>query len=166
MLHNCAVAGNDNVLTNSAQLSDLFWAMGQFIDHDLDLTPPKKASEGTHLGTKRRGSKTNEIELPIDIPGSDFFFSNSTMEFQRSVVANDPDHLSHINLHSAFADLGQVCFPSSRLDAVLKLNSVGLTSFHLPAALKFEILKVLHRVLLYNSVLPGTSKSGFAQSSD
>lgn len=100
--------GNDNVLTNSNQLSDLFWSMGQFVDHDLDLTPTEEIAEGKKPGFRNSRVKKAEDEFPIAVPRKDFFFSNSTMEFQRARFSSNPDVKSHLNQHSGFADLGQV----------------------------------------------------------
>jgi len=100
--------GSDNVLTNSLQLTDLFWAWGQFIDHDFDLTPTIAIADEKQPGFKNSRRTGAKDDFPIEIPKEDFFFSNETMEFERSVFSSNPDQVSHINQHSAFADLGQL----------------------------------------------------------
>eukprot|EP00803_Ostreobium_quekettii_P003714 evm.model.scf_1083.1 EVM.evm.TU.scf_1083.1 scf_1083:16746-22125(+) len=101
--------GSDNVLTNSLQMTDLFWAWGQFVDHDLDLTPTiAELGKEAQPGFKNSRRTGPEDEFPIEIPREDFFFTNATMEFERAVFSSDPDQVSHINQHSAFADLGQL----------------------------------------------------------
>ena len=54
-----AVARQDVLLPNSKGLSDMFWAWGQFIDHDIDLT------EGTNTG------ETAHISVPTGDPWFD-----------------------------------------------------------------------------------------------
>lgn len=110
--------GMDNVLTSKDKITDLFWSFGQFVDHDLDLTPVVKVDNTAEQpGIDNPLGDASSKEFPIEIPTTDFFFHNATMEFDRSLEADVPG--THVNKHSAFADLAQVYgVDSSRADAL------------------------------------------------
>ncbi|GMH40791.1 hypothetical protein BSKO_08695 [Bryopsis sp. KO-2023] len=103
------VAGDDGVGSNKAGLTDLFWTMGQFIDHDLDLTPTTQLAEENQPGF--RGLGGSDDQLPISVPEQDFFFKDE-LEFERATVFEGIQQSSarrtHLNAHSAYLDLGQV----------------------------------------------------------
>jgi len=100
--------GEDDVLRNSHMLTDLFWTFGQFIDHDVGLTPVTKIANKKQPGLSKN-SRSSDEELPITVPKDDYYFKEQNeMEFERTSVFKDPKRGLHENQHSSFVDLGQV----------------------------------------------------------
>ncbi|GMH36259.1 hypothetical protein BSKO_04127 [Bryopsis sp. KO-2023] len=107
----CIVApGEDAILMNSDGLTDMFWSFGQFIDHDVGLTPVSQLSESRQPGFSTTATEgRDKDQLPISVPKDDpFFDSKQTLEFERSIFSKRGEGQSHINQLSAFLDLGQV----------------------------------------------------------
>ncbi len=108
-----AVAASTNQPANSAGLSDMFWAWGQFLDHDLDLT------DG--------GSEA----MAIAIPRGDASFDPTgsgvrTMSFTRSAVADGTgvtDARAPINENTSFIDASMVYGSSADVTATLRTDN-------------------------------------------
>lgn len=103
----CRIAvGDDDVLSNEHGLTDLFWTFGQFIDHDVGLTPVTAIASRNQPGFSRIfGAKE---AFNIEVPKDDFFISDKEMEFERTRKFVDPKRGLHENQHSSYVDLGQV----------------------------------------------------------
>lgn len=99
--------GEDDVLQSSPGLTDLFWTFGQFIDHDLGLTPVTEIADKNQPGFSKN-SRSSDEALPISIPGDDYYFNETEMEFERTTLFKDRRRGLHENQHSSYADLGQV----------------------------------------------------------
>lgn len=107
----CVVSpGEDGILQNKNGLTDMFWSFGQFVDHDVGLTPVSQLSESTQPGFSTVATEAvDKDQLPIPVPDDDpYFETNKTLEFERSIISKRGDAQSHINQHSTFLDLSQV----------------------------------------------------------
>lgn len=121
--------GDDGVATNPVGYTDLFWTIGQFLDHDLDLTPESQLAEDKQPGfTDTRADE----EFPIFVPEGDFYFSAAEeLEFKRSVqVPDDGNPVKFINKHSAYIDLGQVYGQDFARANALRTHTDGLLKLH------------------------------------
>ena len=105
----CSIGpGEDDVLANSKNLTDLFWTFGQFVDHDVGLTPVTQLADKKQPGFSKNSRPGTTEELPIDVPENDFFMKQDELEFERTTLLTDRRLGLHENQHSAYADLGQV----------------------------------------------------------
>ncbi|MEX1023722.1 MAG: peroxidase family protein [Planctomycetota bacterium] len=79
---------------NEANASDMFWQWGQFLDHDLDLTPAD--ANGASL----------DIPVPVGDPWFDpFATGNQRLPFTRSVAVVDVNGVhQQVNFVTAFLD--------------------------------------------------------------
>lgn len=106
-----AVVAQNMSLPNSRGMSDMVWQWGQFIDHDMDLTP----SGGT------------EIEM-ISTPVNDPYFLGTPIPFSRSVY-NPASGISspreQVNMITSFVDGSMVYGPSGAVAAGLRTGSGG-----------------------------------------
>ena len=91
------VVAQDHLIPNSRNVSDFIWQWGQFIDHDMDLTP-----------------SIDPIE-PFNIPvpaGDPFFDPNNTgtqvIELDRSLYEMINGVREQINIDTAYIDASQV----------------------------------------------------------
>ena len=94
------VVAQDESITNSAKASDMVWQWGQFLDHDMDLTPPATPLE----------------PFPIPVPECDPSFDplctgGQIIPFNRSI--HDGGHTrknprQQINVLTAFVDASNV----------------------------------------------------------
>eukprot|EP00210_Caulerpa_lentillifera_P004827 g4608.t1 len=99
--------GADSVLANPEGLTDMFFTFGQFIDHDVGLTPTSQLARN-QPGFSRNSRASNLDELPIEIPEDDFHFPNQDeFEFERARFSED-DRDSHVNQHSSYLDGSQI----------------------------------------------------------
>lgn len=120
--------GTDDA-TNANQLTDLFVFFGQFIDHDLDLSPTGVLSS-PHQPLFDIGSRKLHEKMPIPIPENDPFMAGlAEMKFERAAWARlDNEDLiprQHLNQLSSFLDLGQV-YGSSQIRArILRMMQGG-----------------------------------------
>ena len=109
-----AVAQQTGDVTNSFGLSDMFWAWGQFIDHDLDLT---EAGESEYV--------------PIDVPTGDPFFDpagtgEAVIPFTRVDPADgsgETDPRAYYNEITAFLDASMVYGSDPETAAALRDGS-------------------------------------------
>ena len=84
--------GGGNPPASTANLSDLVWTWGQFIDHDLDLTPSDKS-----------------FPAPIVAPSDDPTLPNGTIGFSRSQHTVDDNGVwQQTNILTSFLDAGNV----------------------------------------------------------
>lgn len=86
------IPGADGTGTSNAQLTDLFWTFGQFVDHDFILNPGDKDVDSS--------------AFQITVPEGDFFIDESTLEFDRGELSDD--QVNQVNKHSAYLELAQV----------------------------------------------------------
>jgi hypothetical protein len=91
------VVVQDHLIPNAQRVTDFLWQWGQFIDHDMDLTPTVDPLE------------------PFNIPvptGDSFFDPNSTgtqiIELGRSLYQMINDVREQINIDTAYIDASQV----------------------------------------------------------
>lgn len=100
----------DEVLSNSAGLTDLFIGFGQFIDHDFGLSPLTQIdAEQPGFSTVSQSSRDLiDQSFPIEIPEDDFFFADEKeFEFTRARFSEENPN-SQIGLHSTYLDGGQI----------------------------------------------------------
>ena len=111
------IPGEDSVLENSDGLTDLFFSFGQFIDHDIGLSPLSQINEAQPGFTRlSRGPPPPDVDddFPIDIPDNDFHFDREEFEFTRATFsAEDTD--SQVNVHSSYLDGGHIYGVNFRL---------------------------------------------------
>jgi hypothetical protein len=82
----------DQSVLNEKRVSDLLWAWGQFIDHDIDLSPIDE-----------------EASLPIQVPEDDPHFTEDTLPFSRSqYIIDSRGRRQQINSVSTYLDASQV----------------------------------------------------------
>lgn len=98
--------------TNSHLLTDMFVFFGQFVDHDLGLSPTGVLTTA-HQPLFDIGTQKLHEKMPIPMPESDPVMPNLTeMEFERTAWARENNReivpRQHLNQMSAFLDLGQV----------------------------------------------------------
>lgn len=89
-------------------MTDMMWSFGQFIDHDLDLTPITQFVDDKQPGFKN--SLRTEEKIYIEVPDDDFYFDEK-LEFVRATLYEGEQESpapNHLNQHSAYLDLGQV----------------------------------------------------------
>lgn len=100
----CIQDGPDS---NDEGLSDLVWAWGQFVDHELDLTPAHDPVE----------------DASFQAPNDDPDLPNATISFSRSVYELDANNKrQQINKISAYMDDTNVYGYASHLVNVLRLH--------------------------------------------
>ncbi len=95
-----------------AAVSDMFWQWGQFLDHDITLTPELTPAQ----------------RADISIPAGDPWFDpagdgNRVMHFDRSGFVNDARGVrQQVNVLSAYIDASQVYGSDARRAAALRAN--------------------------------------------
>lgn len=96
-------------LLNLAGLSDIFWAWGQLVDHELDLT-------------KDNSGEAANMTAPSDDP----ILANATILFNRSGYDNTSDPREQINSISSYLDATNVYgYASSRAAALRLIDGTG-----------------------------------------
>ena len=109
-----AVMAQDEPMPSTAGTSDLFWAWGQFLDHDITLT--REAEHGSE--------EPFPIPVPIGDPFFDPFFTGSqTIGLTRSGF--DPDSgtatpREQVNVITAYVDASMVYGSSADVEAALR----------------------------------------------
>lgn len=103
-------------MPNAAQVTDMIWQWGQFLDHDISLTP----------------AASSEANAPISVPSGDPVFDPGrsgvrTIGFTRSVFASGtgtaPDNpREQVNTITAFIDASNVYGSDDRRAYVLRTN--------------------------------------------
>ena len=96
-----AVEAQTETTVNKKGLSDMFWVYGQFLDHDINLTPTSATDSAN-----------------IQVPKGDAFFDpfntgTQEMEFHRSVALEGMDVRTQVNNITAFID-GSNIYGSSK----------------------------------------------------
>ncbi|MEA5535565.1 peroxidase family protein [Crocosphaera sp. XPORK-15E] len=92
------IAAQSSLIPNSLKVSNWIWQWGQFIDHDLDLTPANTTSP--------------EI-FNIPVPTGDPFFDpnstgNQVIGFERSIFDNNSNPRQQINQITSFIDASNI----------------------------------------------------------
>ncbi|OWF40024.1 lactoperoxidase-like [Mizuhopecten yessoensis] len=90
------------------ELSLMVMAWGQFLDHDITLTPASSGSETSATDCCRNVSTALPECFPIAIPSDDLHFTRTKcMDFVRSAAVTDacsPNHREQFNAITAFVD--------------------------------------------------------------
>lgn len=95
---------------NSARLSDLFWAWGQFVDHELDLTPEQHPAE----------------PLNITTPSDDPVAPNMTIPLTRAAFVTVDGRREQVNVISAYMDATNVYgYSAARASALRAHDGTG-----------------------------------------
>jgi hypothetical protein len=112
------------------RLTDFVWAWGQFLDHELDLTP-----------------ETANEELDIDVPtGDPDLPGGGKIAFKRSIFENDASNTrQQINLLSSYID-------ASNVYGANQVRASGLRLFDGTGRLKFSIGPTGEHLLPYNTM--------------
>ncbi|MGC2626744.1 MAG: peroxidase family protein [Candidatus Udaeobacter sp.] len=91
------VVAQDHLIPNAVNASDFLWQWGQFIDHDMDLTPSIDPAE--------------PFNIPVP-PGDPFFDPNNTgtqfIELDRSFYEMINGVREQVNIDTAYIDASQV----------------------------------------------------------
>jgi peroxidase len=91
------VVAQDHLIPNSQRVTDFLWQWGQFIDHDMDLTPTADPLE--------------PFNIPVP-PGDPFFDPNNTgtqiIELDRSLYQMINGVREQVNIDTAYIDGSQV----------------------------------------------------------
>ncbi|XP_069111540.1 peroxidasin homolog pxn-2-like isoform X2 [Argopecten irradians] len=114
---------NKEKIESDASLMVMAW--GQFLDHDITLTPASSGGEGSVTDCCNSNLANLPECFPIDIPSDDpFFAQKSCMDFVRSAAVVDacsPNHREQFNAITAFVDGSNVY--GSSLDQMNGLRS-------------------------------------------
>lgn len=115
--------------SNKLRLTDILVFFGQFIDHDIAVTPVGSFARRNQPLFSVSFEKFLD-ELPISIPSDDpDFTSKSELPFERAVFAREnnqevsPREL--INELTAFLDLSQVCLGNTSSEKVTAAQALG-----------------------------------------
>ena len=91
------VVAQDHLIPNAQRVTDFLWQWGQFIDHDMDLTPAVDPLE--------------PFNIPVP-PGDPFFDPNNTgtqiIELDRSLYQMINGVREQVNIDTAYIDASQV----------------------------------------------------------
>jgi hypothetical protein len=102
-ISNIVASQGEDIILNQHHASDFIWQWGQFLDHDIDLTPSAFPPEPE----------------PIPIPSGDGTFIHD-IRFNRSMHNNDTSR-EQINTITAFIDASNVYGSDSATAAMLRL---------------------------------------------
>ncbi|MEM7168427.1 MAG: peroxidase family protein [Planctomycetota bacterium] len=110
-----SVAAQSTIITNDSGASDMLWQWGQFLDHDIDLTP--------HVDAVALPAEV----APISVPTGDIFFDPTAtgtvvMPFTRSVFASGSDPRQQLNEITAYIDASNVYGSDALRASTLRLN--------------------------------------------
>ncbi|XP_033762435.1 lactoperoxidase-like [Pecten maximus] len=133
------VFANTSSEKKEKKLSLMVMAWGQFLDHDITLTPTASGEEGSQIeccdetGSGRYGAYKWEPSrddcFPIDIPKNDNHFKTSCMSFVRSSAVVDdcgPAMRQQVNAITAFVDGSNVYGSSEEEVSSLRLFTNGM----------------------------------------
>jgi len=137
---------------NEFKLSDLIWAWGQFLDHEIDLTP-ENSSDPAYITTETK------IDDPLEqYPSKTIFFNRS-----KSTLNSDPREQP--NVIASYIDATNVYgYGSERAHVLRKLDGSGKLKTSL--ADNNEILLPYNVNNLSNAALPGMIPSNLFLAGD
>ncbi|CAD7701434.1 unnamed protein product [Ostreobium quekettii] len=115
---------------NEHLATDIFVFFGQFIDHDLDLSPTGLLGD-SHQPLFTGGSAKFHDKMPIPVPlGDEFMPELRAMDFERAAwVREDNEAVTprqHLNRLSSYLDLSQLYGTTHIRAGVLRAKSGGL----------------------------------------
>ena len=103
------------LIPNSAGVSDWFWQWGQFLDHDLDLTPATSSESFNIL------VPTGDPEFdPTNTGTEEISFTRSIFDFSTGTSTNNPRE--QINEITAYIDGSNIYGSDSQRAAALRTN--------------------------------------------
>ncbi|XP_069139206.1 peroxidase-like protein [Argopecten irradians] len=118
--------------------TNMFFAYGQFLDHDVTLTPVLQDNEGKNLECCRPGGLRDPRCFPIPVPPNDPMFQickNFVRSASRPPFQCDPSPRYQINQLTSFID-GSTIYSSTReqLDILRekRFGRIKLTAMNLP----------------------------------
>jgi hypothetical protein len=104
LISNIVASQGDDIIFNQHHASDFIWQWGQFLDHDIDLTPSAYPPD----------------PKPIPIPFGDGTFVED-IRFNRSMHNNNDTSREQINIITAFIDASNVYGSDSTTASMLRI---------------------------------------------
>ena len=145
----CTMVENNK---NEFKLSDMIWVWGQFLDHEVDLTPDN-SSEPEYIITETKLNDPNEL-----YPSKTIFFNRS-----KSTLNSDPRE--QLNVISSYVDATNVYgYDSERAHSLRRLDGSGKLKTSL--ADNNEVLLPYNVNNLTNASLPGMIPSNLFLAGD
>ncbi len=111
LISNIVVATDPAATIDGPPISDMVWQWGQFLDHDIDLTPEVEPSESA----------------PITVPAGDQWFDpgvtgTQTIALHRSLYNTVDDIREQLNLITAYIDASNVYGSDAERATALRTN--------------------------------------------